>query len=212
MGIRVLIVDDHLVVRRGLRFFLDRQEDIEIVGEAGNGEEAVCLAMETQPDIVLMDLVMPGMDGVEATKQMLSKLPATRVIMLSSFSDQDHIIPAIRAGVSGYQLKDIEPDELARVIKSVYNGEKKLHTAVTSELMTHMTGWQENEEHRIKQLTHREREVLRQIASGKSNKEIADILVITEQTVKTHVSNILSKLQVQDRTQAAIYAIQHPDV
>jgi DNA-binding NarL/FixJ family response regulator len=209
MTIKVLIVDDHHVVRRGLLFFLKTQKDIEIVGEASNGEEAVQLIQQLKPDVVLMDLVMPVMDGIEATKKIKEMAPETKILILTSFSDQDHVIPAIRAGASGYQLKDIEPDELVRTIRAVFYGDSQLHPKVTSHVMNHLAGGAPKEENRINELTKREREVLAEIAKGKSNKEIAASLFITEKTVKTHVSNILAKLELSDRTQAALYAVKH---
>jgi DNA-binding NarL/FixJ family response regulator len=209
MAIKVLIVDDHPVVRRGLLFFLKTQKEIEIVGEASNGEEAVQLVQQQKPDVVLMDLVMPVMDGIEATKKIREIAPDTKILILTSFSDQDHVIPAIRAGASGYQLKDIEPDELVRTIHAVMNGESQLHPKVTSHVMKHLAEGASQEEDHINKLTKREREVLAEIAKGKSNKEIAAALSITEKTVKTHVSNILAKLELSDRTQAALYAVKH---
>jgi DNA-binding NarL/FixJ family response regulator len=209
MSIKVLIADDHHVVRRGLLFFLKTQQDIEIVAEATNGKEAVRLTEEHNPDVILMDLVMPEMDGMEATKIIKEKFPNTKVIILTSFSDKDHVIPAIRAGATGYQLKDIEPDELVNAIRSVYRGDNQLHPKVTNHVMTHLMQGEQKESNHLDELTKREQEVLSEIARGKSNKEIASCLVITEKTVKTHVSNILSKLQLQDRTQAALYAVKH---
>jgi DNA-binding NarL/FixJ family response regulator len=209
MTIKVLIADDHHVVRRGLVFFLKTQKEIEIVGEAANGEEALTLVEKLQPDVVLMDLVMPVMDGIEATKKIKELFPLTKILILTSFSDQDHVIPAIRAGASGYQLKDIEPDQLVEAIKSVYRGESQLHPKVTSHVMAHLSQSEKKEENLLEELTKREKEVLAEIAKGKSNKEIAASLMITEKTVKTHVSNILAKLNVADRTQAALYAVKH---
>ncbi|MBM6617058.1 response regulator [Bacillus suaedaesalsae] len=209
MSIRVLICDDHHVVRRGLLFFLKTQQDIEIVAEATNGKEAVQLVGEHLPDVVLMDLVMPEMDGIEATKLIKEQHPLTKIIILTSFSDKDQVIPAIRAGATGYQLKDIEPDELVKVIRSVYEGENQLHPKVTNHVMTHLVQGETKETNTLDELTKRELEVLVEIARGKSNKEIAASLVITEKTVKTHVSNILSKLELQDRTQAALYAVKN---
>ncbi|MBB3870275.1 response regulator transcription factor [Parageobacillus toebii NBRC 107807] len=208
MGINVLIVDDHHVVRRGLAFFLNTQKEINVVGEAANGEEAVERVKELQPDVVLMDLVMPVMDGVEATKKIKELSPHTKILILTSFSDVDHVIPAIRAGASGYQLKDVEPDQLVQAIISVYRGENQLHPKITAHLMTHLSKG-DREEQLIETLTKREKEVLAEIAKGKSNKEIAAALMITEKTVKTHVSNILAKLNLADRTQAALYAVKH---
>lgn len=204
--IKVLIVDDHHIVRRGLLFFLKTQKDIIVVGEAANGEEAVRLVAEHCPDVVMMDLVMPGMDGIEATRKIKELSPQTKVLILTSFSDEDYVIPAIRAGASGYQLKDIEPDQLVEVLRSIYQGEHRLHPKATAHMITHV---EQKEGRLVEELTKREKEVLAEIAKGKSNKEIAATLMITEKTVKTHVSNILAKLNVADRTQAALYAVKH---
>lgn len=207
--IRVLIADDHHVVRRGLLFFLKTQKDIEIVGEAKNGEEAVTLASSLKPDVILMDLVMPEVDGIEATRRIMDMGLACKVLILTSFSDQDHVIPAIRAGAAGYQLKDVEPDQLIASIHAVHRGESQLHPKVTSHVMSHLTKGGGNNRSLHEELTKRELEVLGEISKGKSNKEIASSLFITEKTVKTHVSNILSKLELADRTQAALYAVKH---
>lgn len=203
--IRVLIADDHHVVRRGLLFFLKTQKDIEVVGEAKNGVEAVSLAEQVQPDIILMDLVMPELDGIQATRQIKSKYPDIQVLMLTSFSDRDHVVPAIDAGAAGYQLKDIEPDDLVASIRQIMQGEHILHPEVTTSLE------QEDEvvPHRLNPLTPRELDVLAELTKGKSNREIAASLFVTEKTVKTHISNIFTKLAVQDRTQAALYAVKH---
>lgn len=209
MSLKVLIADDHHVVRRGLLFFLKTQADIEIVAEAKNGKEAVALAEKHQPDVILMDLVMPEMDGIEATKQIKGKFPTIKIVILTSFSDQDHVIPAIKAGADGYQLKDVEPDELVLTIKAVHKGGSHLHPKVMNHVMTHLMQGDQDKRQLHDELTSRELEVLGEIAKGKSNKEIADSLFITEKTVKTHVSNILSKLELQDRTQAALYAVKH---
>ncbi|MFS0862428.1 response regulator [Fredinandcohnia sp. 179-A 10B2 NHS] len=209
MTIKVLIADDHHVVRRGLLFFLKTQKDIEVVAEAKDGQEAVLLAEQLQPDVILMDLVMPEMDGIEATRKIKEKHPNIHILILTSFSDQDHVIPAIRAGATGYQLKDIEPDQLVQAIRAVFKGESQLHAKVTNHVMTHLMNGDKNEQSLLDDLTKRELEVLSEIAKGKSNKEIAASLIITEKTVKTHVSNILSKLELQDRTQAALYAVKH---
>ncbi|WP_257833609.1 response regulator [Salipaludibacillus agaradhaerens] len=208
MKIKILIADDHHVVRRGLLFFLQTQAGLEIVGEAKNGMEAVTLVEKLQPDIVLMDLDMPNMDGTEATKKIKEQFPDVKVLILTSFSDQSHAIPAIKAGASGYQLKDVDPDELVSSIRRVYRGESPLHPKVTSHVMSHLSHGNK-EEKRLSGLTKREKEVLAEIAKGKSNKEIAASLIITEKTVKTHVSNLLAKLELQDRTQAALYAVKH---
>jgi len=207
--IKVIIADDHHVVRRGLLFFLKTQQDIEVIGEAKNGQEAVDMVSKLNPDVVLMDLSMPIMDGVMATKAIREADNEVKIIILTSYADQDHVIPAIRAGASGYQLKDIEPDELVQTIRDVLKGESKLHPKVTSHVMTHLSGQNSNQQTKLDELTRREKEVLNELAKGKSNKEIASALYITEKTVKTHISNILSKLQLSDRTQAAIYAVKN---
>jgi DNA-binding NarL/FixJ family response regulator len=209
MGIRILITDDHHVVRRGLAFFLKTQKDIEIIGEAGNGREAVELTRTLKPDLVLMDLVMPEMDGIQATKIIKSEMPEIKIMMLTSFSDQDHVIPALEAGASGYQLKDIEPDELIDCIRKIMSGENQLHPKATSHLLANLSNKENKERNLLEQLTKRELDVLKEIARGKSNKEIASTLFITEKTVKTHVSNLLAKLEVADRTQAALFAVKN---
>jgi DNA-binding NarL/FixJ family response regulator len=209
MKIKILIADDHHVVRKGLVFFLQTQPDLEIVGEASNGEEALKLAISLEPHIVLMDLSMPVLDGIEATKELKKQAPHIQVMILTSFSDQDHVIPALEAGASGYQLKESDPDELVAAIRKLMNGENQLHPKVTTHLLTRLTKSSEKKVNFIDHLTKREKDVLKEIAKGKSNKEIGVALHITEKTVKTHVSNILSKLGVQDRTQAALYAVQH---
>lgn len=206
--IKVLIADDHHVVRRGLLFFLKTQKDMDVVGEATNGREAVELTAKLRPDVVLMDLVMPIMDGIQATKKIKSQYPQTQVLMLTSFSDRDHVIPAIEAGAAGYQLKDIEPDDLVEAIRKLMRGENTLHPQATSQLMK--VGEPQIElPHKLYPLTPREQDVLSELTKGKSNKEIASSLFVTEKTVKTHISNIFSKLLVQDRTQAALYAVKH---
>ncbi|WLR42750.1 response regulator transcription factor [Bacillus carboniphilus] len=206
--IKVLIVDDHHMVRKGLTMFLSTQKDIDIVGEAVNGEEAIEKAMNLQPDVILMDLIMPIINGAEATKVIKEKISEVHIIMLTSFADEDHVIPALEAGASGYQLKDIEPDELVLTIRNVMNGNHQLHPKVTSHVMTHLSGNRNKQESLLQTLTNRETEVLKEIARGKSNKEIAHTLYITEKTVKTHVSNILAKLELSDRTQAALLAVK----
>lgn len=206
--IKVLIADDHHVVRRGLLFFLKTQKDIQIVGEATNGREAIELAATHRPDIILMDLVMPEMDGIEATKQVKKRFPEIEVLILTSFSDRDHVIPAIEAGAAGYQLKDIEPDDLVKSIRKIIRGENTLHPQATTHLMKNKEP-RENPPHVLYPLTPREQDVLSELTKGKSNREIAASLYVTEKTVKTHISNIFSKLSVQDRTQAALYAVKH---
>ncbi len=207
MKVRVLVADDHHVVRRGLIFFLKTQKEIEIAGEAKDGLEAVEQTGRLKPDIVLMDLDMPNMNGIEATRMIKQKYPETKVLMLTSFSDQDHVIPALEAGASGYQLKDIEPDELVKAIVQVTQGENQLHPKATSHLLSHLSN-KDKKKSPIDELTKRELDVLKEIAKGKSNKEIAASLFITEKTVKTHVSNLLSKLEISDRTQAALLAVR----
>jgi len=206
--IRVLIADDHHVVRRGLLFFLKTQKDMDVIGEATNGQEAVDMTASLKPDIVLMDLVMPIMDGIQATKKIKEQHPQTEVLMLTSFSDRDHVIPAIEAGAAGYQLKDIEPDDLVESIRKLMRGENTLHPRATSELMKNREP-QIEPPHKLYPLTPREQDVLSELTKGKSNREIASSLFVTEKTVKTHISNIFSKLHVQDRTQAALYAVKH---
>ena len=206
--IRVLIADDHHVVRRGLLFFLKTQRDIEVVGEAKNGLEAVELVEKLSPDIVLMDLVMPEMNGIQATKKIKKKWPHIQVLMLTSFSDKDHVLPAMEAGASGYQLKDIEPDDLVESIRQIMRGENTLHPEANSQLEEGLRE-EENKPHIVNPLTPREQDVLAELTKGKSNREIASSLYVTEKTVKTHISNIFTKLQVQDRTQAALYAVKH---
>jgi DNA-binding NarL/FixJ family response regulator len=207
MAIRVLIADDHPLVRQGLRSFLDTIDDIEVVGEAIDGGEAVTLATSLEPDVVMMDLSMPNIDGIEATKRIAEVNPAVKVIALTSFATDDKVFPAIQAGAAGYLLKETEPAELAEAIRKVHRGEPILHPTVAARLMREVAA-AEPRAHRT-DLTARELEVLRHIARGRSNKEIARELGVAEKTVKTHVSNVLSKLGVADRTQAALYAVQH---
>ncbi|WP_019414751.1 response regulator transcription factor [Paenisporosarcina sp. TG20] len=206
--IKVLIADDHHVVRRGLMFFLKTQKDINVIGEATNGREAVELTATLKPDVVLMDLIMPVMDGIQATKRIKEQFPQIQVLILTSFSDRDHVIPAIEAGAAGYQLKDIEPDDLAESIRKLMRGENTLHPQATSQLMK---GREPRVDpiHLLYPLTPREQDVLSELTKGKSNREIASCLFVSEKTVKTHISNIFSKLHVQDRTQAALYAVKH---
>ncbi len=205
--ISVMLIDDHRVVRQGLRDFLELQDDIDVVGEAASGEEGVKLAREILPEVVLMDLVMPGIDGVETTRRVKAVSPSSRVIVLTSFADDDKVFPAIKAGAISYLLKDISPEELAHAIRAAQRNEAVLHPEVAAKLMQEFSTPRAAEAP-VEQLTEREMDVLRLIAKGKSNKEIADTLIISEKTVKTHVSNILSKLHLADRTQAAIYALR----
>ena len=206
MAIRVLIADDHAVVRQGLRTFLELQDDIEVVADVADGEAALRAAEEHQPDVVLMDLVMPGGGGVEAIRALREARPEARVLVLTSFLDDDKVFPAVRAGAAGYLLKDVEPAELVRAIRTVDDGEALLHPAVAARLMEEIS---ETERPAAEEaLTAREREVLALIARGLPNKLIARDLEIAEKTVKTHVSSILSKLGLTDRTQAALYAVR----
>ena len=207
--IKVLLVDDHGVVRQGLRTYLDLFEDINIVGEAANGIEAIDRVNENKPDIVLMDLVMPEMDGIEATRKIMTIHPDIKIIVLTSFSDDDKVFPAIRSGAAGYLLKDISPPDLRKAIQSVHRGEMHLHPEITKKLMNQFVTPKVEAEVNPDELTSREIEVLQLIAEGLSNKELAQKLSISEKTVKTHVSSILGKLQLEDRTQAAIYAYKH---
>lgn len=208
--ITVLLVDDHVVVLRGLRFFLETEEEIEVVGEARDGKSALEQVARLKPDVVLMDLVMPGMDGVQATRELTQAFPETKVIVLTSFSEQDRVVPAIRAGAAGYLLKDVAPDVLVEAIRAVHRGEARLHPRVAEALMVQVGQRKDaGDGPGPTPLTPRELEVLTLVTHGRSNKEIAAELCITETTVKSHVSNILSKLGVQDRTQAAVYALKH---
>ncbi|WP_410539092.1 response regulator [Streptomyces sp. KL2] len=205
--IRVLLVDDHQVVRRGLRTFLEVQGDIEVVGEAADGAEGVARAEELRPDVVLMDLRMPGADGVEALRTLRGLGNPARVLVVTSFTEQRTVVPALRAGAAGYVYKDIDPDALAGAIRSVHAGHVLLQPEVARSLLSQEGAG--GGPGRGTSLTEREREVLALIADGRSNREIARHLVLSEKTVKTHVSNILMKLDLADRTQAALWAVRH---
>ncbi|MFF5051501.1 response regulator [[Kitasatospora] papulosa] len=205
--IKVLLVDDHQVVRRGLRTFLEIQDDIEVVGEASDGAEGVARTEELRPDVVLMDIKMPGTDGIEALRRLRELENPARVLIVTSFTEQRTVVPALRAGASGYVYKDVDPDALAGAIRSVHAGHVLLQPEVAGALLAQEdTG---NGTGRGSTLTEREREVLELIADGRSNREIARALVLSEKTVKTHVSNILMKLDLSDRTQAALWAVRH---
>jgi NarL family two-component system response regulator LiaR len=204
--ITVIIVDDHAIVRQGLRTYLQLQPDIEVVGEAPNGKEAIALVAETLPDIVLMDLVMPVMDGVEATRAVRSLSPNTRVIVLTSFSEDEKVFASIKAGAQGYLMKDVHPTDLVQALRSVNKGEAQLDPEIARKVMQEFANPAPTTPKH--DLTERELEVLRLIAQGKSNKDISEELVLSEKTVKTHVSNILQKLHLSDRTQAAVYALR----
>ena len=201
--IRVLIVDDHSVVREGLRTFLELQDGIEVAGEAADGEEAVREAERLRPDVVLMDLVMPRLDGVSAMRTLRERVPAARVVVLTSFLDDERLLPAIRSGAAGYLLKNVQPQELARAVRLAADGEALIDPAVAARLVDSLVEGLESEE---PELTPREQEVLGLIGRGFANKRIALELGISEKTVKTHVGHVLAKLGVSDRTQAALYA------
>ncbi|MEU3399341.1 response regulator transcription factor [Streptomyces filamentosus] len=205
--IRVLLVDDHQVVRRGLRTFLEVQDDIEVVGEASDGAEGVARAEELRPDVVLMDVKMPGTDGIEALKRLQALANPAKVLVVTSFTEQRTVVPALRAGASGYVYKDVDPEALAGAIRSVHAGHVLLHPEVAGALLSQDDA--QGGTGRGTTLTEREREVLGLIADGRSNREIARALVLSEKTVKTHVSNILMKLDLADRTQAALWAVRH---
>jgi len=204
--IRVLIADDHLVVRQGLRGFLETYPDIQVVAGAENGVQAVALAREHVPDVILMDLQMPEMGGVEAIEQIMIFSPATHIIVLTSYTEDEYLFSAMRAGARGYLLKDVEPEDLVNAIRAAVRGQATLHPSVAARLVQ---GLDHPDDDSLADLTERELDVLRLVARGKSNKEIAEALVIAEGTVKSHVSNILSKLHLAHRTQAALYALKH---
>ena len=206
--ITVLLVDDHEVVRSGVSAFLASQPDFEVVAEARSGTEAVNLAQKHVPDVVLMDLVMAKMDGVEATRQVKAVSPRTKIVVLTSYHQDEYIFPALQAGAISYILKDVKMDELADALRRASQGEATLHPRVASRVIQELHGANREELNPYTELTEREMEVLKLIAKGQSNSEIADSLVISVNTVKGHVSNILSKLHLADRTQAAVYAWQ----
>lgn len=201
--IRVLIVDDHEIVRRGLRSYLETEADFSVVGEAGSGEEAVRLSRELAPDVVLMDLVLPGIDGVEATRRVLADRPGACVVVLTSYTDDSRVIPALKAGARSYLLKDIGAEELGESIRRAHRGESVLDPVAAQRVMREVTTPKGEEP------TEREMEVLLLVAQGLSNQEIGAKLYITERTVKAHVTSLLAKLDLSDRTQLAIYAHTH---
>jgi two-component system, NarL family, response regulator LiaR len=205
--IRVMLVDDHAVVREGLRVFLELQDGIEVVGEAADGEQALTLAERLHPDVILMDLVMPRLDGVQAMRELRRRLPQTRVIALTSFLDDERLLPAIEAGAAGYLLKDVEPSELARAVRAAKAGEAMLDPAAAARLVDAVAQGATPAPVNRERLTRREQEVLELLASGRSNKRIAFELGISEKTVKAHVGRVLAKLGVNDRTEAAVLAI-----
>lgn len=205
--ISILIVDDHEVVRNGIRAYLETLPKFNVVGEAASGEEAIRMAGELIPDVVLMDLVMPGMDGIETTREVKKISPRTQIVVLTSYHEDEQIFPALKAGAISYVLKDMKMDKLAEAIQSAIHGEVTLHPLVAARVLRNLRG-ESNGESFYAELTERELEVLKFIANGLSNSQIADQLVISTNTVKGHVSNILSKLHLADRTQVAVYAWQ----
>jgi NarL family two-component system response regulator LiaR len=205
--IRVLIADDHAILRKGIRALLGTEPDIDVVGEARNGQETVEQARALCPEVILMDLVMPNMDGIEATRRITAEQPGVRILVLTSFAADDKIFPAIKAGALGYVLKDSGPGELVRAIHQVYHGQPSLEPAIALKVLQEISR-PHQQLPTGEPLSERELEVLRLLAQGKSNREIADQLVITELTVRTHVSNILGKLHVASRTQAALHALK----
>lgn len=205
--IRVLIADDHAIVRKGIRALLATEPGLTVVGEAENGHEAVSQAKATDPDVILMDIVMPGMDGLEATRHILAQQPEARILVLTSFAGDDKVFPAIRAGALGYLLKDSGPGELTLAIQQVYRGESSLHPSVARKVL-HQLAYPPDTATGRDILTEREKEVLQLLAQGQSNREIAQELCISEATVRTHVSRILAKLNLCSRTQAALYALR----
>lgn len=205
--IRVFIAEDHPIVRRGVKGLLETEPDIVLVGEAVNGQQAVGMVAELQPDVVLMDLVMPVMDGIEATRQIRSQNQNVRILVLTSFATDDKVFPAIKAGASGYLIKDTPPEDLLRAIRQVQRGEVSLHPIIAQKLLKEIAGPAEQPA-AAEPLTARELEVLQLVARGRNNQEIAESLVLSVATVYTHVSNILAKLHLASRTQAALYAVR----
>ncbi|GAA0317831.1 response regulator transcription factor [Bacillus carboniphilus] len=205
--IKVLFVDDHEMVRIGVSSYLSAQPDIEVIGEADNGKTGVELALELRPDIILMDLVMKEMDGIEATRRIIEQWPEAKIIIVTSFLDDDKVYPALEAGATSYLLKTSKASEIAKAVRSTYEGQTVLEPEVTGKVMSKMRQGQTRHPH--EELTEREMEILLLMTEGKTNQEIADELFIALKTAKVHVSNILSKLDVQDRTQAVIYAFKH---
>jgi two-component system, NarL family, response regulator LiaR len=206
-NIRLIIADDHSIVRKGIRALLATEPDIQVVGEAGDGQEAVSQARALRPDVILMDLVMPKMDGIEATRQISASLPATRILVLTSFAADDKVFPAIKAGALGYLLKDSSPEDLVRSIHQVQRGEPSLEPSIARKVLQELSH-PTKDELTTDPLSERELIVLRLIAQGRSNREIGETLFISEATVRTHVSNILGKLHLASRTQAALYALK----
>ncbi|MEI7054370.1 response regulator transcription factor [Nocardioides sp. CCNWLW239] len=204
--ISVLLVDDHQIVRQGVRAFLSTQPDLLVVGDAGTGEEGVALAAELAPDVVLLDLIMDGMDGVDATRLIKKASPGSQVVILTSYDDDANIFPALRAGALSYVLKDIGSEALADAIRSAARGDAVLHPRVARRVVDELRGGRDRPGQAISALTDRELEVVRLVASGLTNSQLAERLVLSEKTVKGHVSNVLGKLQLNDRTQLAVLA------
>jgi two-component system, NarL family, response regulator LiaR len=207
--ISLLIADDHAIVRQGLRSFLELQEDITVVGEAVNGKQAVEFAAKLKPNVILMDLMMPEVDGISATKEISALNLGCKIIALTSFLEEENVVPAIQAGAAGYLLKDVSPNELVEAIRAVQRGEARLNDSVTRKLMEKVSQQSFQSEQSGEHLTERETEVLKLVAQGKNNRQIAGELVISEKTVKTHISSLLGKLHQDDRTQLAVYAIKN---
>jgi NarL family two-component system response regulator LiaR len=205
--IRVLIVDDHAIVRKGIRALLATERDIQVIGEASNGAEAIAQVQALHPDVILMDLVMPQVDGIEATRQITARHSGVRILVLTSFAADDKVFPAIKAGALGYLLKDTSPNDLVRAIHQVHRGEPTLEPSIARKVLGELAR-PPQEPLTVDPLTERELDVLRLVAQGKSNKEIAEQLVIADMTVRAHVSNILGKLHLASRTQAALYALR----
>lgn len=205
MNYQVILVDDHHIVRQGLRFLIDTFKDFNIVADFASGKLLLDYLEENeQPDIILLDLVMPEMNGIEITGILKKKYPNVKVLVLTSFLDEEHVISALDKGADGYEIKDVEPEALIQTIRDVLKGERKIHPKVQSVISE-----SEQKPHRANKLSKRELEVLKEMVKGKTNKEIAETLFVSEKTIKTHVSHILNKLKVSDRTQAAVYAMEH---
>jgi NarL family two-component system response regulator LiaR len=205
--IRVFIAEDHAIVRKGLRALLATEADIAVVGEAADGREAVAEAARLRPDVILMDLVMPELDGIEAIRRVIAEWPHARILVLTSFATDDKVFPAIKAGARGYLLKDSSPEELVRAIRQVYRGEASLHPSIARKVLQELAGSSDRPP-TPEPLTPREVEVLRLVARGLGNQQIAETLVLSEATVRSHVSAILGKLHLASRTQAALYALR----